>query len=220
MIKRIFSNLLISLAVFALIFLGLNLAFVTTWLSYKITPENHVINYSELFSTNEEQLTLSPNTLFIPDLGIKTPIQFPTQKNESSYQTALQSGVALFPGSALPGAFGKSYIFGHSSDVPWNKGDYKNVFALLPNITPNMPIYITGETETIFLCKVSGTAIVKPTETKLTEQPIEPTTRELVLQTSYPIGTAFRRFVVFSVCNELQRTQKEEQTQTITQPTE
>lgn len=212
MIKRIFFNLLISLAVFALIFLGLNLAFITTWLSFKFAPENHAINFSETSFTQKEQLTLSPNTLFIPDLGIKAPIQFPTQKNESSYQQALQTGVALFPGSALPGTLGKSYIFGHSSDVPWNKGDYKNVFALLPNITPNMPIYITGETETVFLCNVSGTAIVKPTETQLTTQPEEPTTKELVLQTSYPIGTAFRRFVVFSVCNEVNKD--------ITQPTE
>lgn len=207
MLRRFFATTGIAMGLFGLIFFGLNASYFVKLLSYSVAPTPSSPESLPEMQAPEE-LHLPPNTLAIPTLNIEAPITFPTSASETAYQAALVDGVALFPGTALPGEPGRSYIFGHSSDVPWSKGHFKTIFALLPNITPSMPIYLSNVEGNLFTCSVTGTAIIKPTDTSITEQP-NASVRELVLQTSYPIGTAFRRFVVFSTCEEAPTEPKE-----------
>ncbi len=138
----------------------------------------------------------APNTLYIEKLGITVPIIFSKSSKESDIQEALIDGVAHYPGTALPGEPGNVYIVGHSSDNPWSKGKYTTVFARLPELTKGDLIKITDEEAQTFTYQVLETKIISARDFTVLSQPSDK--KLLTLQTSYPIGTSLRRFVVIA----------------------
>lgn len=135
--------------------------------------------------------------LTIPSLGITTPVVYVNQVSEKSFQLGLQKGVVQYPGTALPGQLGNMYIFGHSSDYRWAKGNYKTIFAKLPNIKVGAEVMITDGAGKSYKYRVTGTVVAKATDVKyLSQQAYKK--KLLTLQTSYPIGTALKRYLVFT----------------------
>ncbi len=135
------------------------------------------------------------NRLEILSLGIAAPIVYPEKNEEAAYQEALIAGVAHYPGTALPGEPGNVYIFGHSSDYLWRPGDYKTVFALLPRIKIGAEIILTNSLGKNFHYKVTSSFAVGAGEVKWLDQG-DYQKKLLTLQTSYPVGTALRRWIV------------------------
>lgn len=136
-----------------------------------------------------------PDTIYIPSLSIQAPIIYPEEDEEDVLQEALQKGVVHYPGTAPPGWPGNMFLFGHSSDYLWAPGDYKTVFAALPQIKEGALVVISGHDGTRYAYRVSRKYVVSPGD--LT--PLE--TKEgynLTLQTSYPLGTAWKRLIVES----------------------
>lgn len=138
-----------------------------------------------------------PNHLSIPSLGIEAPIKYVTEKSEKVYQEALHAGVVHYPGTALPGEFGNAYIFGHSSDYIWSPGEYKTVFAKLPQIEIGAVIQATNPEGQVFEYVVTETKVVGPRDLSVLDQGNNQA-QLLTLQTSYPLGTALQRFIVVS----------------------
>jgi len=136
-----------------------------------------------------------PDTLKIGSLGIQTPIIYGIAKTEAAYQEALRNGVVHFPDTALPGELGNVYIFGHSSDYVWSPGDYKTIFARLPQIETGAEIEITNAAGKLFVYTVIETKIVGPRDLSVLDQ-FENKRHLLTLQTSYPLGTALQRYIV------------------------
>lgn len=154
------------------------------------------ITRSTQVETNDEPIALASNHLHIPSLDITAPVLQPSAENEDAYQQALKYGVVQHPNSNEIGTFGNTYIFGHSSDLVWNEGDYKTIFAFLPSIKVGESIFITNDTNTLFEYQVFETRVIKPTDFSVLEQPEDKFL--LTLQTSYPFGTALRRFIVIA----------------------
>lgn len=138
---------------------------------------------------------LPADRLVIESLGIEAPIVYVSGTTHRIFQEGLTKGVVHFPGTAKPGEFGNVYLFGHSSDFPWKDGDYKTVFALLPNITTGEKIRVSDPEGRLFTYAVTSTLVVGPKDVSVLDQH-EKKTRMLSLQTSYPLGTALRRFIV------------------------
>ncbi len=136
-----------------------------------------------------------PNMLYIPTLGIEAPIVESLENTESAYQEALQSGVVRHPQSAQVGTVGNAYIFGHSSDYIWSGGKYKTVFALLPQIQIGAPIFVTDSEGIRYEYRVFQKMVVSPTDTWVLDS-VEGAEYALTLQTSYPLGTALKRYIV------------------------
>lgn len=132
--------------------------------------------------------------LRIDKLALKAPVVFSDSAAEAQIQNHLQSGVVHIPGSAMPGQTGNCYIVGHSSDYLTSRGDYKNVFARLPELTTGDVIMIqSGHQE--FLYQVLETKVVAAHNLSVLSQ--ETGGKKLLsLQTSYPVGTAQKRFIV------------------------
>ena len=135
-----------------------------------------------------------PDRLAIPRLGTKAPIVYVMEENEKVFQEALRDGVVHYPGTAEIGEPGNAYIFGHSSDYIWAKGDYKAVFALLPKIKIGDIVTATDFEGHAYNYKVIETKVVSPDDVSVLGQDTGGR-KLLTLQTSYPIGTALRRFV-------------------------
>lgn len=148
-------------------------------------------------SPDSASTSSTPNQLVIPSLDISVPIVESAGASESEYQTALRHGVVHYPGTATVGKPGNAYIFGHSSDYPWSSGAYKSVFALLPKIADGASIYASDGDGRTFEYRVTGTAVVGPKDKWVLDQHGN-VRKMLTLQTSYPLGTALKRFVVFT----------------------
>lgn len=135
------------------------------------------------------------NSLSIPSIGVNAPLVYTEKNDEASIQAALRSGVVHYASTARPGEPGNAYFVGHSSDLPWSQGEYKTVFALLPRLVEGQRFYIRNENGELLTFKVIGTRVVAPTDLTVLDQR-NGERRLVTLQTSYPLGTALKRFIV------------------------
>ncbi|MBI5037487.1 MAG: sortase [Candidatus Kerfeldbacteria bacterium] len=138
-----------------------------------------------------------PNRIHIPDRDIQAPVVYVEEANEERFQEALASGVVHYPGTAAVGELGNPYIFGHSSDYAWKPGSYKKVFAPLVDIPIGTAVRITNDAGELYIYTVIETKVVGPKDVSVLDQ-YNNERYMLTLQTSYPIGTALKRFI--AVC--------------------
>ncbi|OGE82171.1 MAG: hypothetical protein A3B10_02240 [Candidatus Doudnabacteria bacterium RIFCSPLOWO2_01_FULL_44_21] len=135
--------------------------------------------------------------LSISSLGVSVPIMQVYEVSERAFQAALIYGVVHYPTTAQIGSLGNPYIFGHSSDYVWSKGKFKTVFARLPKIELGAEIVVTNQDGQKFKYKVIEKKIVEKDDLSVLDQH-NYEKKLLTLQTSYPVGTALKRFV--AVC--------------------
>ncbi len=196
MTKKIIK-LIITLILLAILgFLLLNFGYFRKQASYFLN-KNFVVSVPTQTDDhlNNNLVKTDPDQLSIPSLRISAPIQYPTQANEAAYQEALVNGVVHFPGTAGVGELGNVYIFGHSSDFAFNKGSYKTVFALLPKIEIDSDIFVSDSNGKQYQYKVFEKFVVEKTDLSVLSQ--ETNDRSiLTIQTSYPVGTALKRYIV------------------------
>ncbi len=115
--------------------------------------------------------------------------------NKDIYTTALRRGVAHALGTSFPGQPGVSYLFAHSTDTIFNVPRYNAIFYLLQDM-------VQGDRIVIFF---NGRRFdYKVVETKITEASdisyftLKTSEQILVLQTCYPPGTSWKRFLVIA----------------------
>lgn len=134
-------------------------------------------------------------TLEIPAIkASSTIIENVDPWNKDEYIEKLQLGVAHAKGTLLPGEGGTSYLFAHSSDVPWRLTRYNTAFFKLSNLKNGDEIIVYKGSEQIKYV-VDKKIEVSPEEIKyLTESQGD----VLILQTCTPIGTDWKRLLVFA----------------------
>ncbi|MBB1564824.1 sortase [Candidatus Gracilibacteria bacterium] len=146
------------------------------------------------------EITPYENRIIIPKIGKNIPlVDVKNRKVDSEHELEdifmkeLENGVVRYPGSAIPGEKGNTFVFGHSSNFPWINGDYNEVFSNLNFLEKGDEIiiyygqkkfrYIINEKRVISAGDVS---ILKRDNSK----------KELSVMTCWPIGTAAQRLVV------------------------
>ena len=100
-----------------------------------------------------------------------------------------------YPGTAQPGEKGNVFIFGHSSNYPWVKSEYNDVFALLDTLENGDEVIIFYN-QRKFTYKITDRAVVKPGDMKALESR-DQNKKELALMTCWPIGTTLERIILF-----------------------
>ncbi len=192
--SKILKIILGLVGVVAFGFMLLNFDYFSQQIQYHVN-RTFVTEVQREIRRDEKNIVLEANELYIPTLEIRAPIIFIDSVGEDVFQPAFQRGVVLYPETAPVGAVGNSYIFGHSSDYIFAKGDYKTVFALLPNIEIGAVIQVTNERGEEFEYIVYEKFVAENTATYLLDQDTKGK-KILTLQTSYPIGTALQRYIV------------------------
>lgn len=149
-------------------------------------------------------ISVSPleNRIVIPSIGKNIPIieidnQALLAENwkalETDIQEGLRNGVVHYPGTAVPGQYGNTFITGHSSYYPWDNGKFKDVFALLHDTE-------VGETFTVYWnqkkydYKIREKKVVSPKDTSVLDQPTDG--KIATLMTCTPVGTAKNRLII------------------------
>lgn len=135
---------------------------------------------------------IAQNIIFIPKIDITSPVIWQTNVEEKEVQRSLQDGVVHLNGTALPGQNGNVFITGHSSNYPWSKGSYKNIFALLNKLVIGDLVYLNYN-DTVYVYKTEKIIIVKPSEVWVTESSGVP---QLSLMTCSPVGTSLNRLII------------------------
>lgn len=134
-------------------------------------------------------------SLEIPSIEAASPIiENVDPWNKDEYLDKLQLGVAHAEGTSLPGDGGTTYLFAHSSDVPWRLTRYNTAFFKLNNLQEGDEIIINKNGEQLKY-SVTNKIVIRPTEVQyLTEDQ----GNVLILQTCTPIGTDWNRLLVFA----------------------
>ncbi len=133
-------------------------------------------------------------SIHIPKITATAPIILNVDAwNESAYKPKLKQGVAHAVGTPLPGDPGTSFLFAHSSDWPWNITRYNTAFFKLNQLQ-------IGDTITIYRNQqpmpyvVSDKKVVWPRQSEFLDSP----DTQIILQTCTPIGTAYKRLLIFA----------------------
>ncbi|MBI2551253.1 sortase [Candidatus Uhrbacteria bacterium] len=199
-----------------LFIVGLVLIFFLAWqyggyalvrLSFFLHPPTIPPQEEEILLPDEPtKIIRLPSYIYIDRLGIAAPILRSDGRTETEIQRLLHEGTVNLSGTALAGGVGNMVVVGHSSDFAWVKpSEYRYVFANLPEAKFGDQVLVTDAEGNVFVYVVEETKIVPPTAMEILDQDFS--THRLTLQTSYPLGTALKRFVVvasLTVSEEIQ----------------
>jgi sortase A len=146
------------------------------------------------------------NRIIIPKIGKNIPLVdvrldagFDFDHIENIFMQELEKGVVRYPGTAKPGEFGNAFIFGHSSNYPWIKGEYNSVFALLDELSFGDEIIVYYNQQK-FTYIIREKKVIKPGNVKILDR--DDGKKELSLMTCWPIGTTLNRLIVFAELQE------------------
>lgn len=133
--------------------------------------------------------------LSVPKITAAAPITVAVNpQNPRDYLPVLEKGIAQAQGTALPGERGTIFLFAHSSDVPWKITRYNTPFLRLGELQPGDKISINHGSQK-YEYSVREKKEVWPNEIQYLKNTGK---NQLILQTCTPIGTSFKRLLVFA----------------------
>jgi len=132
-------------------------------------------------------------TIPVKDVDVKDFNFKDLYASENVIQDTLREGVVHYPYTANPDQFGNVFITGHSSYYPWDKGRYKDIFALLHKLNVGDEYSITFKGKKYHYV-VKEVFEIRPDDVSVLEQPIDQ--KISTLMTCTPVGTTLRRLIV------------------------
>lgn len=163
----------------------------------KVNDQKGLLTRTTDGKTAEVLVPEDPNfSVVIPKIGANARVIAGVDTaNEREYSAALKKGVAQALGTAFPGEGGHIFLFAHSTDYWWNVTSYNAVFYLLGKLVKGDTINIFYKGER-YVYRVIDTKIVDPSEVEYITR--KTNTEFLTLQTCWPLGTTFKRLLVFA----------------------
>lgn len=149
---------------------------------------NLISNWFPVVSSNKnKQSKITHYTLSIPELKVKRGVV-------KIGGTKLKESLIQYPGTAMPGEYGNTVIFGHSV-LPtfYNPKDYKAMFSLIPTLDKGDKIIIEYDGMR-FIYLVEDYFEAKPEEIDVLQQRFD--RQMLSLVTCVPPGTYLRRGII------------------------
>lgn len=132
------------------------------------------------------------NSIRIDAIDVSAPILWDIQNKPKEVADGLSKGVIHIQGTSKPGESGNVFITGHSSNYPWAKGNYNDIFALLEKLVAGDKIQVRYQEKNYFYT-VKELKVVSPDEISVMQQTSD---NRLTLMTCVPIGTNLRRLIV------------------------
>lgn len=133
-------------------------------------------------------------SLIIPKIQINAKVNDDVDiSDESDYKLALKTGVAHAKGTSFPNQPGTVYIFGHSTDYPWNISRYDAYFYPLRYLEEGEEVIIIYQGKN-FLYQVKEKKVVGAGELEYLLS--SGNNDRLVLQTCWPPGTTWKRLII------------------------
>ena len=171
---------------------------------WEIKTQNSVKHLLEISEKNwvwvDIEITPYENRIIIPKIGkniplvdVKNRILNDTNELDNIFMKELEKWVVRYPGSGVPGKDGNAFVFGHSSNFPWIKWDYNDVFSLLDNVVFDDEI-IVYYNQKKYKYIVREKTVISPGDVSVLER--DENKSEITLMTCWPIGTTLNRLIV------------------------
>ncbi len=160
---------------------------------YKKELDNKEINLDIEIAPYTNRVIIPKIWKNIPLLDVKNRnIEWQNELNDI-FMKELEKGIIRYPGSALPWEDWVSFIFGHSSNLPWMKWDYNNVFATLDQVQfwDEVIVYYGQEKYTY---KIREKKVIKPGDVSVLKRNNDKS--EISIMTCWPIWTTLNRLIV------------------------
>ena len=147
------------------------------------------------------EITPYENRIIIPRIGKNIPLidivnthVDGSDELEDIFMDELEDGVVRYPGSGKPGQWGNAFIFGHSSNFPWMKWNYNDVFALLDHVVywDEVIVYYNQKK---YVYKIYGKEVIRPGNVSVLHSD-DKQDSQITLMTCWPIGTTLNRLIV------------------------
>ena len=149
-------------------------------------------NPDEQNKKTEESLE-KDDRLMMKKINVSVPIISISSRQDKVLQEGLKRGAIIFPETSFPGKKGNCVIVGHSSNYPWRKGNYDNVFVLLDKLRKGDEVEIFWKEKKFKYIIFEEAKIVKTGQMEI----LAPTEKSiLTLMTCWPIGTNYKRLIV------------------------
>lgn len=176
----------------ALVFVGVNFPSYYKIAMFRINPEKFAKNVETAVSpaSPKDVAQLPDNSIVISKIGVQAPIVWDVQ--DANIMGALEGGVVHLAGTGKPKEGKNVFLTGHSSNYWWSAGNYRTVFALLPELKEKDEILLTRD-GTINRYEVEKSVEVKKNEVGdylITDG------ERLTIMTCVPVGTNLRRLLV------------------------
>jgi LPXTG-site transpeptidase (sortase) family protein len=186
------AYLLFSLSFLSLVFLALTP--LLSQVKSNSVKKPSTPNYFGLYLNKSlDWETLNDFKLIIPKLDLNADVSPSIDLlNPKSWQSALKKGLAHAQNSSLPNQPGTTYIFGHSTDYPWNIQTYNALLYSLNDLELNDQIFISYQKEP-YRYRVTDKQVIKADDLSYLNSNNQ---NRLVLQTCWPPGTTLKRLVV------------------------
>jgi LPXTG-site transpeptidase (sortase) family protein len=120
------------------------------------------------------------------------PVEWQDELNKV-FMKELEKGVIRYPGSAKPGEDGVTFIFWHSSNFPWAKWEFNEVFWLLDKVSFDDDIIIYFNSKK-YMYKIREKQVIKPWDVSILKR--NKKKNEVSIMTCWPLGTDISRLVV------------------------
>ncbi|MBM3257861.1 MAG: sortase [Candidatus Nealsonbacteria bacterium] len=134
------------------------------------------------------------NSLEISNIEVSAPLVFSQSAEQNDMQKALDTGVVLFPESALPNESGQTIILGHSAPVGWPKIKYDWVFSRLNELVEGDEIIVFFNNRK-YVYVVNRKIFLERGE-KISQDGLTNNENMLVLISCWPPGKDLRRIAV------------------------
>ena len=160
-----------------------------------------VDNFGQVLTGPKVQILTPKDTRFsilIPKIGASAKV-YPNinPASEDEFLPVLRKGVAHAKGTVFPGQKGNIYLFAHSTDNFWDVGRYNAIFYLLKDLAPGDEIVMFFENKRHNYV-VKSSKIASPKDTEYITNAQKSAKEVLILQTCWPPGTTWQRFLVFA----------------------
>lgn len=132
--------------------------------------------------------------IIIPSIGVNAPIVLPEQLDLDVMNNGLAQGVVHYPGSVLPGEYGNTFFFGHSTGLAVVNNQAYAVFNRLQELKPGNVVRLRYGTREYWY-RVTSMKIKKADEAIVDLSPSK-TKRLLTLSTCRIFGAKDNRFVL------------------------
>jgi len=147
-----------------------------------------IVDIKDIVNNNDAE-NIAGNYLYIPKLNIKSPIITSQTADSKSLLTLLNSGVIIYPGSAMPDNAGSTVVIGHSSSNI-SSSKYGKVFAGLNKLVGGDQVFVHYNNKDYIY------AIVSKNTGSVKELSALGLNNDLILGTCWPIGTDKERIIV------------------------
>ena len=157
--------------------------------------------FSDILAGPKQQILIPSDTFFdilIPKLGANAKV-FPNidVSDPNQFLPILKQGVAHAKGTVFPGMNGNIYLFAHSTDNFWDVGRYNAIFYLLKDLIPGDDVVVFFQNKR-FNYVVTGSKVIDPSDVSYILDAQNKDQETLILQTCWPPGTTWKRWVVFA----------------------